>query len=114
MAERSTEVHPGVFLSNVHTETWEPDPEVGGEMHIVCSGVGCEAGLSRFTDTTQPVSWTLPERETVLVLEGEATLEIDGGPALELKPGDIVSLPQGALTTWHLSPTFREFWVINR
>ena len=29
------EVHPGVFVSNVATEEWVPDPEVGGEMHVL-------------------------------------------------------------------------------
>jgi uncharacterized cupin superfamily protein len=114
VAERATEVHPGVFLSSVATDAWEPDPEVGGEMHILCSGVGLEAGLSRFTQASGPVRWTLPARETVLVLEGEARLEIDDGPTLELKAGDVVSLPEGASTAWHLTLPFKEFWVIDR
>jgi uncharacterized cupin superfamily protein len=114
MAKRSTEIHPGVFLSNVRTDAWEPDPEVGGEMHILCSGVGVEAGLSRFTDASKPVSWTLPERETLVVLDGEAKLQIRGGPTLDLSAGDMISLPKGARTTWHMTPEFREFWVINR
>src|SRR5216683_7884011 len=103
MAEKSMEVHPGVFVSSVATDAWEPDPEVGGEMHILCSEVGLEAGLSRFTEAPGPVRWTLPARETVLVLEGEARLELADGPTLELKSGDIVSLPEGAHTTWHLT-----------
>jgi mannose-6-phosphate isomerase-like protein (cupin superfamily) len=114
MHEQSNEVFPGVFVSNVNTDAWERDPEVGGEMHILCSGVGVEAGLSRFPDVSEPVSWTLPERETVVVLDGEAKLEIGDGPTLELKAGDIISLPKGALTTWHVTSAFREFWVINR
>jgi uncharacterized cupin superfamily protein len=112
--EKSIEIYPGVFLSSVFTDAWEPDPEVGGEMHILCSGVGVEAGLSRFTEASGPVSWTLPERETLVVLEGEAKLEIADGPTLELKGGDIISLPKGARTTWHMTSAFREFWVINR
>ena len=64
------ELHPGVFVSNVSTDEWEPDPEVGGEMHVLCSGVGVDAGLSRFTAASGPVRWTPPDRETVLVLEG--------------------------------------------
>jgi uncharacterized cupin superfamily protein len=112
--EKSTEIYPGVFVSSVLTDAWEPDPEVGGEMHILCSGVGVEAGLSRFTEVSGPVSWTVPERETLVVLEGEAKLEIADGPTLELKRGDMISLPKGARTTWHMTPAFREFWVINR
>jgi quercetin dioxygenase-like cupin family protein len=108
------EIHPGVFVSDVATEEWEFDPEVGGEMHLLCSGVGVEAGLSRFPDAVDPVKWTLPERETLMVLEGEARIEIGHGPTLELKPGDIASLPAGADTTWHLTTPFKEFWVIQR
>jgi uncharacterized cupin superfamily protein len=101
-----------VFVSSLAAADWEPDPEVGGEMHVLCSGVGVEAGLSRFAEATEPVRWTLPERETLLIVEGAARIEIDGGPVLELKAGDIASLPKGAQTTWHLTTPFKEFWVI--
>lgn len=109
------EVHPGVFVSNVSTDAWEPDPEVGGEMHVLCTGVEVEAGLSRFVAGSDPVvRWTLPGRETVLVLEGAARIEVDGGPTVELRVGDIASLPSGAKTIWHLTLPFKEFWVIGR
>jgi len=108
------EIHPGVFVSNVQPDEWQPDPEVGGEMHVLCEGVGVEAGLSRFKDASDPIRWTLPERETIMILEGEARIEIAGGPTLELQPGDIASLPANAATTWHLVQPFREFWVISR
>src|SRR5215831_17467006 len=35
-------------------------PEVGGEMHVLCSGHGTESGLPRFTEVTGPVRWTPP------------------------------------------------------
>jgi uncharacterized cupin superfamily protein len=107
------EPYPGVFVSNVSAESWEPDPEVGGEMHVLCSGNGAESGLSRFTEPTDPVRWTLPARETIFILEGAARIEIDEGPVLELTVGDIASLPAGARTTWHLTTPFKEFWVIT-
>ena len=106
------EVSTGVFVSSLHTDEWEPDPEAGGEMHVLCSAEGVEAGLSRFTEVSGPVVWTIPERETIVVLEGRARVEIDGGPTLELKEGDIVSLPRGARTTWHLTLPFKDFWVL--
>jgi uncharacterized cupin superfamily protein len=106
------EPYPGVFVSSLSAQAWEPDPEVGGEMHVLCSGHGVESGLSRFTEATEPVRWTLPGRETLLVLEGAARIEIDDGPVLELTAGDIASLPAGARTTWYLTTPFREFWVI--
>jgi len=55
----------------------------------------------------------VPAREVILVLEGAATIEIDDGPTLELKVGDIASMPEGAVTTWHLTPGFKELWVIG-
>jgi uncharacterized cupin superfamily protein len=110
----ATEIAPGVYFSSVATAAWEADPEVGGEMHILCSGIGVEAGLSRFLDVPGPVRWTLPERETLIVLDVEAKLEVGDGPTLELKAGDMISLPKGADTTWHMTPAFREFWVISR
>ena len=45
-------------------------------MHILCSDVGVEAGLSRFHEVAGLVAWTLPERETIIVLEGRAKIEI--------------------------------------
>jgi len=107
------EISPGVFVSNVNTDEWEPDPEVGGAMHILCSDVSVEAGLSRFDEVAGPVAWTLPRRETIIVLEGRAKIELADGPTLNLGPGDLASLPAGAQTTWHLTTPFREFWVIG-
>jgi uncharacterized cupin superfamily protein len=107
------EPYPGVFVSNLSASAWEPDPDVGGEMHVLCGGHGAESGLSRFTAAEQPISWTLPGRETLLVLEGAARIEIEGGPVLELVAGDIASLPAGARTTWYLTTPFKEFWVIS-
>jgi uncharacterized cupin superfamily protein len=106
------EPYPGVFMSNLSAEFWEPDPDVGGEMHVLCPGNGAESGLSRFAEAAEPIRWTLPGRETVLILEGGARIEIDGGAVLELVAGDIASLPAGAATTWHLTTPFKEFWVM--
>lgn len=108
------ELGPGVFVSSLSTDQWEPDPDVGGEVHVLCTGVGVESGLSRYRDAPpDPIEYTLPERETLLVLEGEARIEIADGPTLELKTGDIASLPKGARTTWYLTAPYREFWVFG-
>ena len=49
------EPHPGVFLSNVKTEEWEPDLEVpGSEMHELVHTGGVWAGLTRFTTVDGP------------------------------------------------------------
>jgi uncharacterized cupin superfamily protein len=106
------ETQPGVFAMPQADEGWEKDPEVGGEMRVLCDTDGVEAGMSRFERDPGPVSWTLPARETVLVLEGEARIEIDGGEPIELRPGDMASFPAGSRTTWHLTTPFREFWVL--
>lgn len=100
-------------VSNVATDEWEYDPEVGGEAHLLCSGLDVEAGLWRFMDATDPIKWTVPVRETLMVLEGEARIEIAGGPALQLRAGDIASLPAGAKTTWHLITPFKKFSTIQ-
>ena len=81
-------------------------------MHVLCNADGTESGLSRFIEPTEPIRWTLPARETILILEGAARIEIDQGSVLELSAGDIASLPAGARTTWHLTTPFKEFWVI--
>ncbi len=85
------EVHPGVFVSNVMTDDWLPDHEVGGEMHVLVEEETAYAGMSRFMTSADPEPWTLPERETMLVLEGAVRIEIHGGPTLELKVGDLAA-----------------------
>jgi uncharacterized cupin superfamily protein len=111
------EVDPGVFVSNVATDDWRPDPEVGGgaEEHVLFDTGALSAGLSRFSRDAglpDPPPWTLPATEVLLVLEGEARIEIEDGPVLELKPGDMACLPKGAVTTWHLTLPFKELWVL--
>jgi quercetin dioxygenase-like cupin family protein len=110
------EVHPGVFVSNVATEEWQADPEIGGgaEEHVLFDTGTMRAGLSRFTTDAdqQPPTWVLPATEVLLVLEGEARIEIGDGPVLELKAGDMACLPKGAVTTWHLTLPFKEMWVL--
>ncbi|HUG30333.1 MAG TPA: cupin domain-containing protein [Candidatus Limnocylindria bacterium] len=108
------EVHPGVFVTNVATEEWEPDPEVGGEMHILVEDTTAYAGMSRFRDVSVVGPWTAPQRETVLVLEGSARVEIEGGPVIDLRTGDLASFPEGAVMIWHLTVPFREVWFFGR
>jgi uncharacterized cupin superfamily protein len=108
------EIHPGVFVSSTAAEDWRPDPEVGGELHVLVEDETAYAGMSRFGEVADPVSWTLPERETLLVLEGAARIEIENGPTITLQVGDLASLPKGAVTTWHLTLPFKELWFFGR
>lgn len=110
------ELQPGVHVSTITTDEWVTDPEVGGRMHVLHEGEdGADAGLSLFEEVpAEPVRWTLPERETIHVLEGAVRIEITGGVALELKAGDIASMPKGAETTWFLTQVpYKELWVIG-
>ena len=108
------EVHPGVFVSNVSTNEWQPDPEVGGEMHVLVEDETAYVGMSRFRDRSDLEPYSLPERETVLILEGSARIEIQGGPTLELNVGDMASMPKDAVITWHLTLPFREVGFFGR
>src|SRR6476620_4663475 len=108
------EMSNGVFVSNVATQDYEADPDVPGtEVHTLFDTGGFSAGLSRATTAGDPVVWTIPSREVVLVLEGAARIEIKDGPTLELGVGDMASLPAGAETTWHLTTPFEEFWALG-
>jgi uncharacterized cupin superfamily protein len=107
------ELAPGVFVSSTETKEWESDPEVGGDVHVLCTGDGVEAGMSRMsTPLPEPIQYTTPGRETILVLEGAARIEIEGGPTLEVTAGSLASIPKGAKTTWHVTTPFKEFWVM--
>lgn len=108
------EPHPGVFVSKISTDEWEPDPDVpGSEMHELVHDGNIWAGLTRFTTVDGPSTWTPPQRETIHVLEGRTRIEIAGGPTLDLGPGDIASLPAGIETVWHVTAPFKEFWVFG-
>ena len=108
------ELHPGIFVSSTATDAWKPDPEVGGEMHVLVEDETAYVGMSRFRDVADLERWTLPERETVLIIEGAARIEIEDGPTLELNVGDMASMPKGAVTTWHLTVPFKEIWFFGR
>jgi uncharacterized cupin superfamily protein len=72
-----------------------------------------EAGLSRFLEPVEPVVWTLPARETFYVLEGAARIEIEGDDTLEVRAGHMATIPKGAVTTWHLTTPFTDFYVLD-
>jgi uncharacterized cupin superfamily protein len=80
------EIATGVFVSDA-SEEWQPDDDPPGEVRFLCGDVGLDAGLWRSVPgvTPDPVRWTLPAREVILVLEGTARIEIEGGPTLELE-----------------------------
>jgi uncharacterized protein len=107
------EIAAGVFVSD-DAEKWQLDDDPPGEVRFLCSEGGLQAGLWRSVPgvTPDPVRWTLPAREVVLVLEGSARIELEGGPTLELRTGDAASIPEGSVTTWYLEPGFKELWVL--
>lgn len=107
------ELQPGVFVSNVSTDDWEADEEVGGEVHVLCDTEGVQAGLSRMQRTPEkPISFKSEMRETIIILEGSVRIEIAGGATLDLTQGDMASIPKGAETLWHVTAPFKEMWVL--
>lgn len=105
--------HSEVFVSKVTTDDWRPDPETGGEMHVLYEGEGAYVGMSRFLSIAKVGPLTLPVRESILILEGAARVEIEGGPTLVLNVGDLASIPEAAVVTWHLTLPFRELWFFG-
>ena len=107
------ELQPGLFVTTLTSDSWEPDPDVGGLMNVLCEVPGVLAGFTRYDIAPGPIPWTPEQRESVVILEGAARIEISGGPSLELHAGDAVSQPAGTETTWYVTVPFREFWVFN-
>lgn len=107
------ELQPGMFVSSLSTDAWEPDPDVGGLMQVLCDLPGLQAGFTRYDTVPAPVRWTPPQRETFMILDGAARIEIAGGATLDLEAGGVASLPAGTETTWHITVPFREFWVLS-
>jgi hypothetical protein len=42
------ELGPGVFVTSLSTDAWEPDPDVGGLIHVLCDVPGLQAGFTRY------------------------------------------------------------------
>jgi len=108
------EPHPGVYQSNLASDEWQSDPDVGGEFQVFVDQPDSYVGMSRYLTDPGPVSWTPSVRETLLVLEGSVRIDIEGGPSLELRVGDVASLAAGTPTTWHVTTPFRELWFAPR
>ena len=91
------EMFPQICQSNTSTEEWQPDSDPPGEVHFFCDADGIQAGLWRPLEgvTPDPVSWVLPAREVVLVLQGEGQIEVEGRSTIELSPGD-----DGVAASW--------------
>ena len=107
------EPHPGVFVSSASTDDGVSDPEVAGSvMHALVHADGLVAGMTRFTDAGEPITWTPEQREVAIILEGSVRIEIAGGGTLELGVGDLFSIPPGLETTWHVTTPFKEMWVL--
>ena len=103
----------GVFISNVATDDWTPDPDVPGtEMHELLHEGDVWVGLTRMLTSDGPLRWTPDQRETIHVLEGAVRIEFENRPAVELGPGDVASFPAGLEMTWRVSTPFKELWIL--
>ena len=105
----------GVYVSRTDTEDWQLDDEVGGSVHTLFEDGGAAGGLWKPEPDEGHVveAHELPARETIIILKGMVRIEIQGGPTLELAAGDMASMPKGAITTWHPSADFKEFWLYS-
>ena len=107
------EIKPGMHVTKSSTTEWQPDPEVpGSRMHELIHDGPVYAGLTRFDDPLEPISWTPGQREVFAVLEGSLRIEFDDGSDITLEVGDIATIPAGMRTTWHLTTPYREMWVL--
>ena len=103
-----------LYVSNVATDDWTPDPDVPGtEMHELLRDDGVWVGLTRILTTDGPLPWTPDQRETIHVLEGSVRIEFEDRPPLELRPGDVASFPAGLAMVWHVSTPFKELWFFG-
>ncbi len=75
---------PEVYVSNRETEDFEPDPEVGGETHMLRDTQGLQAGLWRLPAAAswEPFTLTLEHNETILILRGGGSYRDHRSPNL--------------------------------
>jgi uncharacterized cupin superfamily protein len=103
---------PGVYLSRIDTDRWEPDADVGGVAHILFEEGTSTFGLWRSDPAhpSLPGEVEIPARETIVVLQGSVRVGLDGRSTLALAEGDIASLPKGSRVSWDPSPECRVLW----
>ena len=107
------EIRPGLFVSKVDTEIWQPDTEVPGtDMHELVHHGKVWAGMTRVTGVSEPATWTPEQREVFLIIEGSVRIVFADGTDFELGVGDMASIPAGMTTTWHIRTPFKEMWVL--
>lgn len=102
-----------VARSRTDTEDFEPDPELGGEVHLLREDADVVAGIYRFREPVEPFPYEFEQNETIVVLEGGVRIELDGGETIELDAGDVASIPAGRRATWHVRTPFREIFVLS-
>jgi len=103
------------YSSSIHAESFQPDPELGGEAQVFREDDDVVAGLYRFLEPREPFPYEYEQNETILVLEGSVRIEVEGGPTLDLGPGDVASMVAGSTATWHIvAVPFKELFVLSR
>jgi uncharacterized cupin superfamily protein len=108
------EVSDGVWTTKSGEERFEPDPEVGGSVHVLRDDYAVQAGIWAAPppgDELNTEAFAFPHDETIYVLTGSVRIDIENGPTLELGPGDMASFRKGIRSVWNPSPDFTEFWV---
>ena len=107
------EISDGVWVTKAGEERFEPDPEVGGSVHVLREDDAVQAGIWSAPPGDEPATeaFEFPHHETIYVLTGTVRIEIEGGPTLELGPGDMASFRKGVRSVWNPSADFTEFWV---
>jgi hypothetical protein len=104
----------GVWVTKRGEERFEPDPEVGGSVHVLREDDAVQAGIWAAPppgDEPAAEAFEFPHHETIYVLTGSVRIQIEGGPLLELGPGDMASFRKGVRSVWSPSADFTEFWV---
>jgi len=104
----------GVWVTKRGEERFEPDPEVGGSVHVLREDDAVQAGIwSAAVPDDEPSgeAFEFPHHETIYVLTGSVRIQIEDGPLLELEPGDMASFRKGVRSVWYPSADFSEFWI---
>jgi len=109
----TVETSDGVWVTKEGEARFEPDPEVGGSVHVLREDDAVQAGIWAAPPAggSDGEAFEFPHHETIYVLTGSVRIQVEGGPLLELEPGDMASFRKGVRSIWSPSADFTEFWV---
>ncbi|WP_375479782.1 cupin domain-containing protein [uncultured Jatrophihabitans sp.] len=96
---------------NVHTATYDPLPEFGGQQAILYKSDDGTRLAGSFQESGRH-TMVMPFDEFIYVVTGGSTISVDDGEPFTLSAGDCCYLRQGTNVTFEMTDDFHDVTVL--